>query len=770
MTGTVSIDDVLSKFISNEVDSTEVLKLLLTSDETGIDYLQNLKKEFKEKYVTPTFNKAKDYYSKVEKKIEDTKGKKEIIDQYSDPLGIIELREEYKKKTEEILKKNLDGLNLNLNDKPQISNLSNSNISSVISNKPVNQFAEQQTLTQKTPEVSLTDETIKQLGGVLSGINEQNIKRFGRTTVKGEESSSGDGLLGTLASLLIAGGIGAMLISSFWDKHIKPWLEEKVGIKLDVFDRFEGIVEGIGKFFTMGALKIGGGWFFNLVGKAFTTFGDLLEGGLKAIFKLGFGDDVVKAGATAAPAAWKTLIPKIAGGLFRGMGAVAFKTIPIIGSLISFYYAWDRFEKGDTIAGIIDLVGGISNLLVFTPLAPLALPLSIGASALNAFLDYKAGRGATMDEKQNIKMDYVNKIVDFIQEIPIVGGLIKWGRGFWELGQGNFKEALNYLTETPFLGPFPAILQALVNSNAFGTENTGNFSFEKLNGEIKKSMFRWLCSVIPKIGGIRGRIAEAMGLNYDDESGNVKVDETPFDINQQYADMDKQNEETKKSLERNKQIAKSSIDPNTTKYSKEDEKALEEMLEKARLEHSNTLKQLEESKSKLFSESKFGTDFLSGFGFNNYYKTNNLKNSEYYAREHVKNVEQMLNEYKKFSTVKRDDFSFKSLMTSTEGNSILFDKNTNTANVLHPDDNVLAYKTGGVFDTALKELTLLVQSINKGIYKIPESLENNKSKPSNVSVVNNSGGSNGNMLDVILSGTRPDSIYNFRRSIQGEFT
>lgn len=756
MTGTVSIDDVLSKFISNEVDSTEVLKLLLTSDETGIDYLQNLKKEFKEKYVTPTFNKAKDYYSKVEKKIEDTKGKKEIIDQYSDPLGIIELREEYKKKTEEILKKNLDSLNLNLNDKPQISNLSNSNISSVISNKPVNQFAEQQTLTQKTPEVSLTDETIKQLGGVLSGINEQNIKRFGRTTVKGEESSSGDGLLSTLASLLIAGSIGAMLLSSFWDKHIKPWLEEKVGIKLDVFDRFEGIVEGIEKFFTMGGLKIAGGWLFNLAGKAFTTFGDLLEGGLKAIFKLGFGDDVVKAGVTAAPAAWKTLIPKIAGGLFRGMGAVAFKTIPIIGSVISFYNAWDRFEKGDTIAGIIELVGGISNLLVFTPLAPLALPLSIGASALNAFLDYKAGRGATMEEKQNIKMDYVNKIVDFIQKIPIVGGLIKWGRGFWELGQGNFKEALNYLTETPFLGPFPAILQALVNSNAFGTEGNESFSWDNFQDQLRKSMFRWVLSFVPKIGGLRGSIAKWYGLEYDDNTGDIKVnDNIDFSDDNPNQDMDNQ---------RIKSVYQNAA-PTYKKenYSDDVEKKLKTEYEESKSRRDELKKKYDDVGHSEWSEYNPLHDSEA---------EHNLKFKLQLEEDRLIIRQKNYNSYKnsKPKVDQKNDFSFKNLMTSTEGNSILFDKNTNTANVLHPDDNVLAYKTGGVFDTALKELTLLVQSINKGIYKIPESLENNKSKPSNVSVVNNSGGSNGNMLDVILSGTRPDSIYNFRRSIQGEFT
>jgi hypothetical protein len=749
MTGTVSIDDVLSKFISNEVDSTEVLKLLLTSDETGIDYLQNLKKEFKEKYVTPTFNKAKDYYSKVEKKIEDTKGKKEIIDQYSDPLGIIELREEYKKKTEEILKKNLDGLNLNLNDKPQISNLSNSNISSVISNKPVNQFAEQQTLTQKTPEVSLTDETIKHLGGVLSGINEQNIKRFGRTTVKGEESSSGDGLLGTLASLLIAGSIGAMLLSSFWDKHIKPWLEEKVGIKLDVFDRFEGIVEGIGKFFTMGGLKIAGGWLFNLAGKAFTTFGDLLEGGLKAIFKLGFGDDVVKAGAAAAPAAWKTLIPKIAGGLFRGMGAVAFKTIPIIGSLISFYYAWDRFEKGDTIAGIIDLVGGISNLLVFTPLAPLALPLSIGASALNAFLDYKAGRGATMDEKQNIKMDWINKITDSISNIPFIGGMISSIVGFVEFGSGivggnmgAVKGGLLKMTKFPLFGVFPSVVLSLLEASTNSKNEFVGLDFNKFISKFRQDTLKTVLSWFPTWFNMRNAIAEFMGIKLDGEyadSPSIQTESTPEQIRLRAEIEKKQKESFGTPYEKG-----SAMEKEASKVDDDKIKELTTRLNNKKNELSVLLKKINSSR---FDPDKEDNDNIDRL------------------KRDINGLERVISRVEK-----KDDFSFKSLMTSTEGNSILFDKNTNTANVLHPDDNVLAYKTGGVFDTALKELTLLVQSINKGIYKIPESLENNKSKPSNVSVVNNSGGSNGNMLDVILSGTRPDSIYNFRRSIQGEFT
>jgi hypothetical protein len=587
------------------------------------------------------------------------------------------------------------------------------------------------------------------LGGVLSGINEQNIKRFGRTTVKGEESSSGDGLLGTLASLLIAGSIGAMLLSSFWDKHIKPWLEEKVGIKLDVFDRFEGIVEGIGKFFTMGGLKIAGGWLFNLAGKAFTTFGDLLEGGLKAIFKLGFGDDVVKAGATAAPAAWKTLIPKIAGGLFRGMGAVAFKTIPIIGSLISFYYAWDRFEKGDTIAGIIDLVGGISNLLVFTPLAPLALPLSIGASALNAFLDYKAGRGATMDEKQNIKMDWINKITDSISNIPFIGGMISSIVGFVEFGSGivggnmgAVKGGLLKMTKFPLFGVFPSVVLSLLEASTNSKNEFVGLDFNKFISKFRQDTLKTVLSWFPTWFNMRNAIAEFMGIKLDGEyadSPSIQTESTPEQIRLRAEIEKKQKESFGTPYEKG-----SAMEKEASKVDDDKIKELTTRLNNKKNELSVLLKKINSSR---FDPDKEDNDNIDRL------------------KRDINGLERVISRVEK-----KDDFSFKSLMTSTEGNSILFDKNTNTANVLHPDDNVLAYKTGGVFDTALKELTLLVQSINKGIYKIPESLENNKSKPSNVSVVNNSGGSNGNMLDVILSGTRPDSIYNFRRSIQGEFT
>jgi hypothetical protein len=111
---------------------------------------------------------------------------------------------------------------------------------------------------------------------------------------------------------------------------------------------------------------------------------------------------------------------------------------------------------------------------------------------------------------------------------------------------------------------------------------------------------------------------------------------------------------------------------------------------------------------------------------------------------------------------KQEDFSLSSLL-QTAKSSILFDKSTNTANILDKEDNILAYKKDGVFDVALQELTKLVASINKGIYKIPESLEN---IPNQAPVVVSGGGQQSdNSMAYVLGGAR-DPIYEFRRSFR----
>lgn len=789
MTDTDSLEEILSKFAGNKIDSKEFLNLILTSDETGVDYLQNLKKEFKESYVNPVFKKVTDHYKKIDNVISDEESKKKVLSNIHDPMGVIGLNREYSEKARKILDKQLKDLNLNSvsGNEKQNTALNNSTVSSVVDpNKFSNKFQEQQTLTEKNPLISLSDESINKLGLVLNGLNVENLKRYGKPIKEKEESQEGGGgLLSTIGSLLLAGGVGAMLLSVFWSSHIKPWLEEKVGIKLDIFDKFEGIVEGIGKFFTVGGLQLTSGWLFTLVGKAFTSFGDLLEGGLKAIFKLGFGDDVIKEGAKAAPSAFKTLLPKIAGGLFKGAGLVAMKGIPIIGSLISFYFAYDRFNKGDTIGGFIDLLNGVSSLVPVV-----GLPLSIGLSALNAFLDYKAAGVGTTDQQQAGKLSIIGDLAsgfyNFVKEIPIIGGVISSIEGFaqfaYSIATGNtggVKDGLQKMSNFPLLGIFPSIMLSLMNASTNDKNEFTGLDVNKFVSNLKKDTLKTVLGWFPTWFGIRNKIANYMGIQLDGSDT-----EDPFALGEYYDDA-------------NKVIGKSSgVKTEAEKLKKEtDLTVLTDEFEKTKNELSSTLEKYNKStvpefkqKSEgLLANSKFLTDFTAwiGGGGKQYYENEAITVKMDAEAEYIKQLQEKLEILQqqidkndsvlpqvvnKPSEVERQDFSFKNLMTSTKGNSILYDKNTNTQNVLHPDDNVLTYKTDGVFDMALKELTLLAQSINKGIYKIPESLEKNKSNASNVSVVNGSGGSsNNNMLDVILSGTRPDSIYNFRRSIQGEF-
>jgi hypothetical protein len=772
MTDTAALEEILSKFSGNKIDSKEFLNLLLTSDENGIDYLQNLKKEFKDNYVNPVFKKVTDHYKKLDNKLKDEKSKKEILEAINDPLDVVNLNKEYREKTKKILDKKLKDLsdNIRTDAETNTSNVVKSSVlSSILPNTQPQVNEEQKTFTPKENVVSLSENTINKLVDIFGGLNSKVLKTEQTT----DQTGSGGGMLASLGKLLLFGGVAAGLISMFWSSHIKPWLEEKLEMKLDFLDRFEGAIEGISKFFTIGGLKLTSGWLFNIVGKAFTSFGGMLEGSLNAIFKLGFGNEVVEQGAKAAPSVWKTLLPKVAGGLFKGVGLAALKAIPIVGALISFYFAYDRFQKNDTIGGIIDVLNGIVG---FIPGA--GIPLSLGLSALNAFLDYKAGSVEGVEGQQSMKMDYVKKIGKFIEEIPFVGGLIKWGKGFYALGQGNWKEALDNLTATPFLGPFPAILQGLVNSNAFGTEGTEAFSWDKFNDETRKSMFRWMCSLIPKVGGFRGRIAKWFGLEYDDNTGDVKIDENPLELKNYYDDAT-QNYNKTEELKKETSTIKDQKDLDLlTKKLEEVKTKYEEQLKSY---NEKTLPEYSDKKDGMFANSKMLTDTFYLFGARAYYDKHAIQTKKDYERKHLEELETQLstitaqiNKLKNpinaveenpqnFTPINQKDFSFQSLMTNSSNNSILFDKNTNTANVLDKEDNILAYKKDGVFDLALQELTKLVASINKGIYKIPESLEN---IPNQAPVVVSGGGQQSdNSMAYVLGGAR-DPIYEFRRSFR----
>ena len=97
-----------------------------------------------------------------------------------------------------------------------------------------------------------------------------------------------------------------------------------------------------------------------------------------------------------------------------------------------------------------------------------------------------------------------------------------------------------------------------------------------------------------------------------------------------------------------------------------------------------------------------------------------------------------------------NDFSF--------GSKTIYDPSTNTQTSLAPEDNVLAYKSGGAFDKTLNDIKNVVISMGKKISELNGSLSNQPSSINSVNVNNSSssGGGNGSM-----SGKR-DPIFDVR--------
>jgi len=406
---------------------------------------------------------------------------------------------------------------------------------------------EQKTFGKDVEEVEFSDKTQSFFKGILKNVGfdermQGEFKKYFKDSLEKQDeilaNTKQDGFMGMIGKLLALGGIATLLVTAFWDK-IKPWLENALGTKLDFLDKFKGIAEGIGKFFTMGGLKIAFGGISSLVGKAFTSFGDLIEGVLKGAIKmiLPAAEGVGEGAAAAAKGGglFKGLLPKIAGGLFRGIGQTFLKGIPLIGSLISFYFAYDRFKSSDYIGAVIDLVGGLANLLEFTPLAPLALPISLGAAALNAFLDYKTE--GTGKEGQKSKMGALTGIFtglgNMLMKIPFIASLVDGVKGTWDFitsiisgDIGGMQIGLNGMKNIPIFAPIASFFENILAAGTPTNATSGaKFSASSLMDSIKKKVgktilgwFSWLPS------WLKSDIANFMGIPLD-SSGNI--DETP---------------------------------------------------------------------------------------------------------------------------------------------------------------------------------------------------------------------------------------------------
>lgn len=382
-----------------------------------------------------------------------------------------------------------------------------------------NIYKEKEGLLEKDKEVDISKKSIDSLSENLNKFYDTKfgniLKKFsGPINSKKEPDKDDSSFLSTLFKIV---GVGALLTGAaaiFWPQ-IRKFLDDKFGKSVtDVFDKFRGAVEGMAKFFTLGTVSIGG--LLIKKGATFlTVIGEALENTVSAFIKMLLPEaKVVAAGAELVGGA-AGFLPKALGSIVSKLGGLAFKAIPVVGGIISLGFAYRRFKEGNVTQGIIELVGGLGGFL-----GPFGLPLSLGAAALNAFIDYKtAGSENKGAAAYGIVSDIGQSIQDFFLQVPIIGGLINLVKGISSIAGGDFATGLSQLNESPlaFTG-IPSLLLSLYNSTHEEDGSSKEFSFDNFKKEIKKNMFKAMLSFVPNWFGLKGSVAKYMGMDYNDNA------------------------------------------------------------------------------------------------------------------------------------------------------------------------------------------------------------------------------------------------------------
>jgi hypothetical protein len=168
------------------------------------------------------------------------------------------------------------------------------------------------------------------------------------------------------------------------------------------------------------------------------------------------------------------------------------KRIPIIGTLLSYGFAIQRFTNGDTIGGIIDLVSGTVQLLDLV--APgLGTVLSLGVDILQAILDAKAG-GSSAEasaKKGNILLDWAKGLGSLLYKavkyIPVLGPLIQATE---DMFAGKWLDATyNMLRAIPGVGIVIDVLDWFTGGKTQETIKKGIVDFGKWTIETSKWLY-----------------------------------------------------------------------------------------------------------------------------------------------------------------------------------------------------------------------------------------------------------------------------------------
>lgn len=201
------------------------------------------------------------------------------------------------------------------------------------------------------------------------------------------------------------------------------------------------------------------------------------------------------------------------------------KRIPIVGSLINFWFAYKEFKAGRYVPGIMELAAGIVN---FVPGAGTAL--SIGIDILKTFMDSKGmfdeGGSLSNGNAWNTIKGWGANIGKWIWDnalwFPVLGGVKRFGMAYDAFSSGNNKEGfyqiatgiLSFTGAAPLVKGFEILWGFLNNKEDQSKELSPDNSW---SSRLKN----WLKDKLKQLPYVIRKPLEWFGII--DESGESKI-------------------------------------------------------------------------------------------------------------------------------------------------------------------------------------------------------------------------------------------------------
>lgn len=320
----------------------------------------------------------------------------------------------------------------------------------------------------------------EKLPGIFEGVFKKMPKKDEKLDTK--EKFSDKGLLGMLPKGLLGLGGGVVLLLGGLAALV-------TGLQTE--GPFKGLLKIFSKVGIQGGIKLlekSAKTFIKSIMSLVKAPGNLLKTITKSIGKI-FGKGAFKA-IVKPLRGMSGLFAKMAGGLFKFLKPLL-KRLPLIGTIISWGFAFSRFKSGDVVGGIIDVLSGVASLF-----PGVGTVIGIGLDVLNAFLDYKAG-GADKKasaKKGNMLWDWVKGLGSLIWKgikyIPVIGPLFDMVES---ITKGNWFDALwNFARINPLFDPLVGIIDWFTGGN---TKEAAQKGFTDMGSKIldwSKGIAKWV--------------------------------------------------------------------------------------------------------------------------------------------------------------------------------------------------------------------------------------------------------------------------------------